>query len=208
MPLEDLINGKVADMFRLVGFPNVEAEETHGRKRHDIRVRLDDGLVILEAAIGSRRGAIDDADRRLTQKATVLAFAVCYEEGQRYEDVTLDTPLSWTLRTSDVNSGKAREGVAGDRDWTRGDVRQLAEAVRMAPQQQIDGADMAAGQLLVALDKAAKDIPLATRQRLADVLTLPEPKGDKPSGRGRRTLPRGRCGRRAAGRPRRLPAGV
>ena len=183
MPLEDLINGKVADMFRLVGLPNVEAEETHGRKRHDIRVRLDDGLVILEAAIGSRRGAIVDADRRLAQNATVLAFAVCYEEGQRYEDVTLDTTLSWTLRTRDATSGKAREGVAGDRDWMRGDVRQLAEAVRVAPQQHIDGADMAAGQLLVALDKAAKDIPPATRQRLADVLTLPEPKGDKPSER-------------------------
>ena len=179
MPIEDLINGKVADMFRLVGLPNVEAEETHGRKRHDIRVRLDDGLVILEADIGSRRRAIDDADARLAQNATVLAFAVCYEEGQRYEDVTLDTPLSWTLRTSDA-SGKAREGAVGDEDWTRGDVRALAEAVRLAPQR-IDDADMAAGQLLVALDKAAKDIPPATRERLAEVLGLPAPKGNKPA---------------------------
>jgi len=34
MPLEDLINGKVADMFRLVGLLNVEEEETRGGKRH------------------------------------------------------------------------------------------------------------------------------------------------------------------------------
>ena len=180
MPLEDLINGKVADMFRLAGLANVEAEETHGRKRHDIRVTLDDGIVILEADIGSRRGAIIDADARLAQHATVLAFAVCYEEGQRYEDVTLDTPLSWTLRTSDVNSGKAREGQAGDKDWSRGTVRDLAEAVKQAPEH-IDDADMAAGQLLVALDKAARDIPPDTRQRLADVLGIPAPKGNKPS---------------------------
>lgn len=33
MPLEDLINGKVADMFRLAGLSNVEAEETRGGKR-------------------------------------------------------------------------------------------------------------------------------------------------------------------------------
>ena len=180
MPLEDLINGKVADMFRLAGLANVEAEETHGRKRHDIRVTLDDGIVILEADIGSRRGAIIDADARLAQHATVLAFAVCYEDGQRYEDVTLDTPLSWTLRTSDVNSGKAREGQAGDKDWSRGTVRDLAEAVKQAPEH-IDDADMAAGQLLVALDKAARDIPPDTRQRLADVLGIPAPKGNKPS---------------------------
>lgn len=182
MPYEDLINGKVADMFRLAGLPNVEAEKTHGRKRHDIRVILDDGIVILEAEINSRRGAIIDADARLAQNATVLAFAVCYEDGQRYEDVTLDTPLSWTLRTRDATSGKAREGQAGDKDWSRGTVRDLAEAVKQAPEH-IDDADMAAGLLLVALDKAAKDIPRSARPALADALGLPEPKGDKPADR-------------------------
>ena len=182
MPYEDLINGKVADMFRLAGLPNVEAEETHGRKRHDIRVTLDDGIVILEAEIGSRRGAINDADARLAQNATVLAFAVCYEDGQRYEDVTLDTTLSWTLRTRDATSGKAREGQAGDKDWSRGTVRDLAEAVKQAPEH-IDDADMAAGLLLVALDKAAKDIPRSARPALADALGLPEPKGGKPADR-------------------------
>ena len=191
MPLEDLINGKVADMFRLAGLSNVEAEETRGGKRPDIRVVLDDGIVILEAERNSRRGAIIDADARLAQNATVLAFAVCYEEGQRYEDVTLDTPLSWTLRTRDATSGKAREGAVGEKDWQRGTIRELAEAVKMAPGH-IDDADMAAGQLLVALDKAAKDIPMDTRQALADVLKLPEPKGDRQSDRDNDWLKRTR----------------
>ncbi len=178
---EPLINGAVADQFRLLGL-TVEPEQTHGTRQHDIRVTLEDGLVILEAEINSRSGAVKDADRRLTQNAAVLVFAVCYEPGQRYEDMTPETPLSWVLRTRDATSGKAREGTPAPKDWTNGTVRELAEAVRMAPQH-IDDADMAAGQLLVALDKAANDIPLDTRRALAEALRLPEPKGERASDR-------------------------
>lgn len=177
---ESSLNTELAKCLKELGL-EAEDEDRHGTKRHDVHVVVDKVPVVLEAEIDSERGAIKDADRRLAEKQTSLAFAISYEAGT--QSVDMNTRMRWTLRTRDVNSSRAREGAPAVAQWSPvGTVRELAEDVRRAPQA-IDNADMAAGLLLVALEQAAQAIPPDSRRALASELKLPEPKGDKQSER-------------------------
>ena len=175
---EPLLNGELASILRQRGL-DAAAEQRQGGKQMDVLVSLDDARVVLEAEIGTRRGAIRDADRRLAQGLTTLVFAICYEEGTTRDNIA-EARMAWTLRTRDASSGKAREGAPALAEWREGTVADLAESVKHAPAE-VDDADMAAGMLLVALE-GAREIPPSARRELAHVLKLPTPSGKHQDG--------------------------
>ena len=174
------LNVELARQLQALGL-NAHDEDRYGAKRHDVHVIVDNVPVVLEAEIDSKSGAIKDADRRLAQKHTSLAFAISYEAGT--QSIDENTLMRWTLRSRDVSSDKVREGAPAVAQWSPpGTVRELAEDVLLAPRE-IDNADMAAGMLLVALEQAAQSIPPDSRRALATELNLPEPKSDRQSER-------------------------
>ena len=177
---EHTLNVKLAEQIQRLGLTAYE-EERHGAKRHDVHCVVGNVPVVLEAAIDDPRDAIKDADRRLAQGATSLAFAIVYPPNTL--EITPATLMTWTLRTRDVTSGKAREGAPAAAAWSKpGTVRELAEAVLRAPDV-IGDADMAADVLRAALEQAAQGVAPDWRRALARELDLPEPKGKTASDR-------------------------
>ena len=139
-----------------------------GGKRMDVVANVDGLRVVLEAETGSHRKqqAIADADARLHQGLTNIVFAVCYPSGASIQTLH-DASLTWTVRTRD-------SGLAGQ--WATGNIQQLADAVRRAPETLPD-ADKAAQILSDGLDSAVQRLSTPTRRALAQALDLPAEKG-------------------------------
>lgn len=169
---EPLLNGELARLLSEHGL-EVEAELPERGKQMDVVVDVDGVRVVLEAEIGSRAGAIRDADRRLTQGLTSLVFAVSYPSGMKIVNDLVDVNLDWTLRSRTLDAKKAREG--DNPAWDEGTVRDLADAVRHAPEK-IAATDRVAQQLSDALDGAVQRLPVEKRVNLA--MTLDLPRGD------------------------------
>ena len=129
-----------------------------------------DGLrVVLEAETGHnrRQQAMKDADARLSQGLTNIVFAVCYPENATTDNLANGT-LLWTVRTT-PGSPQAQ--------WSSGNLVQLAQAVRQAPQS-LSGADTAAQMLSDGLDAAVQKLSGPTRRSLAKALDLPATKSN------------------------------
>ena len=142
-------------------------EQRSGSKRMDVVADVDGLRVVLEAETGfkAKALAIKDADARLKQRLTTVVFAVCYPEGATSETLR-DATLTWTVRT------KAGEPAG---TWTEGNIAQLAQAVRQAPNA-LSGADVAARLLSDELDRVVQRLKEPTRQALAKTLDLPPAK--------------------------------
>ena len=168
--LENLLNGKLADLLTDAGVP-AQAEVKQGTRRLDVLADVDGLRVVLEAETGfdKQAQAIKDADARFKQNLTTLAFAVCYPTGATLGSLA-DAELRWLLRTAETASKPAPGG-----DWSGGSVRQLAEAVLQAPNSVAD-ADKAAQMLSDGLDAAVQGLSTPVRQALAKRLDLPRGK--------------------------------
>ncbi len=164
--LENLLNGELADLLNDAGVP-AQAEVKQGNRRLDVLADVDGLRVVLEAETGhgKRSQAIKDADARLKQNLTVIAFAVCYPEGARLGELA-DGELQWTVRTS-------ADAEWSDSDWSHGSVLDLCQAVRQAPAS-FDDVDGAAKILSQGLDAGAERLTKAQRRALAKVLNLPD----------------------------------
>ena len=121
---EPLLNKEMADLLTKAGIADCVAEERQGGKQPDVLANVNGVRVIIEAEIGSKSGAIKDADDRIKQNLTSLVYAACYPKGLKVNDLASAT-LEWTLRTRTLGSGSA--------EWNRGSVNDLADAVKHAP---------------------------------------------------------------------------
>ena len=139
-------------------------EQRVGRRKLDAVADVDGIRVVLEAEIGFHRRAqaIKDADARLKQKLAVAVFAVCYPADVNEHNLA-QSELTWTLRL------KAGEPAG---EWSNGDIAQLAQAVRQAPNS-LSGADAAAQLLSESLDTVVQRMDFPIRRRLALALDLP-----------------------------------
>ena len=168
--LEHLLNGELANLLSDAGVP-AQAEVKQGNRRLDILADVDGLRVVLEAETGfdKQAQAIKDADARFKQGLTTLAFAVCYPAGATVDSLG-DAELQWLPRTAETAGKPAPSG-----DWSGGSVRQLAEAVRQAPNSVAD-ADRAAQMLSEGLDAAVQGLGTPVRMALAQKLDLPRGK--------------------------------
>ena len=163
---EDFLNRTLAKL--LTGFGiSTDYEQRAARKRMDVVADVDGLRIVLEAETGFHRkaAAIKDADARLRQKLTTVAFAVCYPDGATEENLA-DATLTWTLRL--------RQGAPSG-EWSTGSVNQLAQALSQAPRS-LSGADLAAQLLSDGLDALVQRMKFPARQALAKVLDLPPAK--------------------------------
>ncbi len=142
----------------------------------DVVATVDNIRVVLEAETGFKKKlqAIKDADARLKQGLTNLAFAVCYADGMTVPTMAGAT-IMWTLRSRGESGPDAQEGPGSHAEWQEGEVAQLANAVRLAPSR-IGDADKLAYQLSGALDAAVRRLTRETRAALALKLDLPRTK--------------------------------
>ena len=163
---EDFRNQALAQLLTKQGI-EAKYEQRSGRKRIDVVTEVDGLRVLLEAETGFNRKAqaIKDADARLRQRLATIVFAVCYPEGAT-SDTLADATLTWTVRT------KAGEPSGA---WTEGQIGQLAQAVRQAPNA-LSGADVAARLLSDELDRVVQRLKEPTRRALAKALDLPPTK--------------------------------
>ncbi len=164
--LENLLNGQLADLLNEAGIP-AQAEVKQGNRRLDILADVDGLRVVLEAEAGhsKRNEAIKDADARLKQNLTVIAFAVCYPDGATVAEL-VNAELQWTVRTS-------ADAEWSDGDWSQGNVLDLCQAVRLAPVR-FDDVDGAAKILSQGLDAGAQRLTMPQRRALARALNLPD----------------------------------
>ncbi len=164
--LENLLNGELAQLLTDAGVP-AQAEVKQGNRRLDVLADVDGLRVVLEAETGhgKRSQAIKDADARLKQNLTVIAFAVCYPEGARVAELA-NAELLWTVRTR-------ADAKWSDGDWSHGNVLDLCQAVRQAPAG-FDDVDGAAKILSQGLDTGAQRLTKAQRRALAKALNLPD----------------------------------
>ncbi len=169
---EDFLNRALALLLRQHGVA-ADYEQRAGRRRMDVVANVDGLRVVLEGERGFHRKsqAIKDADARLRQRLTVVAFALCYPQDATEENLG-DVTLTWTLR---VKQGDPAE------HWATGDAAMLARAVQQAPDS-LSGADKAAQKLSDALDAAVGQLSAGDRRNLARALDLP---ANKP-GTGRK----------------------
>ena len=174
---EPLLNNELARLLTDAGVSAEVEQRGEGRKRMDVVATVDGTGVVLEAetGFGKKRQAMREADARLGQGLTALAFAVCYPDGATV-DALADATLTWTLRTRAEDSNEAREG--DDPEWHEGGVRALADAVRQAPGQ-VSDADRVAWRLSEALDEAVRRLGPETRRALARNLDLPRTKENR-----------------------------
>lgn len=164
--LENLLNGELAKLLSDAGIP-AEAEVKQGKWRLDILADVDGLRVVLEAetGFGKRSEAIKDADARLKQNLTVMAFAVCYPDGAHVDDLA-DANVQWTLRTQAGANWTESE-------WSQGTIPDLATAIKQAPAN-FDDVDGAAKILSQGLDTGAQRLSTPQRRALAKALNLPD----------------------------------
>ena len=163
---EDFKNRALCLLLRKQGV-DCDYEVRRGRYRLDIAAYVEKLLVVLEAETGFHRTtqAIKDADARLRQGLTIIAFAICYQQNVTEENMA-QLPLKWTIRTR-----------AGDPNaqWSTGGVGDLAQAVLQAPAA-VDDADAAARILSDGLDEIVQGLRTRTRRALSQALDLPAAK--------------------------------
>ena len=164
--LETFLNRTLAKLLSQYGVPS-KFEQRSRRRQMDAVTEVEGLRVVLEAERGFHRKAqaVKDADARLRQGLTTVAFAVCYPEDATEGSLSTDT-LTWTLRL--------KPGSPAD-DWSTGGVAQLAQAVQQAPNS-LSGADQAAAILSEGLDRAVQLLRTPTRIELAKALDLPRTK--------------------------------
>ena len=164
--LENLLNGQLAVLLTGAGV-DAQAEVKQGNRRLDILADVDGLRVVLEAetGYGKRRQAVKDADARLKQNLTVIAFAVCYPDGATVAELA-NAELQWSVRTS-------ADAEWSDGDWSQGNVLDLCQAVRLAPVR-FDDVDGAAKILSQGLDAGAQRLTRPQRRALARALNLPD----------------------------------
>ena len=164
---EEFTNRMLALLLEEQGL-SADYEQRAGRKKIDVVAQVEGLRVVLEAETGFQRKAqaVKEADARLTQRLATVAFAVCYPTGVT-EQTLSESTLTWTLRT---RAGEAQG------EWSTGGIPQLAQAVQQAPRS-LEGADVAARVLSMALDTAVQRLNSSDRDALAKALDLPATKG-------------------------------
>ncbi len=168
---EQLLNGELARLLTEAGV-SAAAEQRVGRKKLDVIADVDGVRVVLEAEAGYQQQAqaIREADARLTQGLTAVAFAVCYPGDARTESLAV-SQIMWTLRTEPDQLLSS---------WSTGAIPDLAEAVLLAPAA-IENVDQAATLLSQGLDTAVTRLTLDQRETLAKAVNLPARKKNKRS---------------------------
>ena len=164
--LENLLNGRLADLLEQLGIPSIPEKAERG-KRMDVVATVEGLRVVLEAETGFGRTnqAVRDADERLRQGLTSVVFAVCYPDGATRDGLETAT-FRWLART---------EPGALQGEWSQGSITDLADAVRRAPSL-ISDADATAQLLSDALDAAVQRLDTPTRRALARTIDLPQTK--------------------------------
>ncbi len=91
---EPLLNNELARLLTDAGVPAEVEQRGEGRKRMDVVATVDGTGVVLEAetGFGKKRQAMREADARLGQGLTALAFAVCYPDGAAVGGESPDRP--------------------------------------------------------------------------------------------------------------------
>ena len=169
---EDFQNKALADLLTERGVPS-DYEQRAGRRRMDVVSDVEGLRVVLEAetGFGRKAQAIKDADARLRQGLTTIAFAVCYPDDVTESNLA-EATLTWTVRV------KAGEPPG---KWSTGSVTQLAQAVQQAPNS-LSGADVAARILSDGLDEVVGKLKTPVRRELARALDLPATKRKRGEG--------------------------
>ena len=160
---EEFSNRVLARLLTQHGVPS-DFEKRIQRRKIDVLADVEGLRVALEAETGFHRRpqAIRDADARLRQGLTSVAFAVCYPEDVTEESLS-SSVLTWTLRL------KAGEPNAV---WSDGNIEQLARAVQQAPNS-LNGVDYAAQLLSDSLDSFVQRLKMPVRREIAKTLDLP-----------------------------------
>ena len=162
---EQTLNVWLAGLLRRRGL-NARPEVTHpGNLRIDVEVRIGPATIAVEAehgqSIAKRAEAINDADRRLSQKLAHGAVAVCYPDHTTEESLP-DSQFIWTVR----------DGVNTAATWTAGDLDRLTSVIRLTPAQ-LGNPDYAAAALSDSLDAAVNRLSDTQKRLLAQTLDLP-----------------------------------
>ena len=172
---EQTLNVWLAGLLRQRGL-NARPEVTHpGNLRIDVEVRIGPATIAVEAEHGQsvvkRAEAVNDADRRLSQKLAHGAVAVCYPDHTTEESLPA-SQFIWT----------ARDGVNTAAAWTAGDLDRLTSVIRLTPAQ-LGNPDYAAAALSDSLDAAVNRLSDTQKRLLAQTLDLPPAKGSGQAGR-------------------------
>ena len=164
---EPKLNMRLGRLLSAQGIDLESETRRHGRQI-DIRVRIRDLMIAVEAEIGKHRQAIKDAQARLDQDRAQRAVAVSYPAGLTERTFDEDTEIEWT--------------VLPDEAFTKGTPSQLAATLRRISEDH-GNPDTLAEHLMRELGVAVDILGKSQREMLAKKLDLPIRQWDRKTKR-------------------------
>jgi len=160
---EPILNYKLSQLLASEGLEVTAEELGGGRKRFDIRVRIEDMDIAREGEKGSRAGALRDAQDRLDQSAAGMVIvdrtvAINYPAGLSEDQFDESTVIQWAVLPS--------------RDFTEGNVALLVDTLRALPQDH-GNASRLVTDIDQTLERAVNALHIEQIRDLAEAMNLP-----------------------------------